>query len=76
MSNEVYCLNLEYDSDNDMLVWTVKYIHDDSIRSYASPAKSFSKAVGIRSDVKKEDWFSFCNKMKGKKMNFVLPEEK
>ncbi len=74
MNSTVHCLDLNYDAENDMLIWTIKYIHDDSVRTYASPAKSFVEAVGIKGSVSKEDWLVFCEKMKGKKMNFVLPE--
>lgn len=73
--NEVICVNLDYDAPNDMLIWTLNYMHNNSTINYASPAQSFLDAVGIKSKVNSDDWKLFCQKMKGKKMNFVLPKD-
>ena len=75
MPSEVVCLNLEYDENNDMLLWTVKFLHNSDVKTIASPAASFADAVGIKGKVNKQDWDVFCNQMKNKKCNFVLPQE-
>jgi hypothetical protein len=75
MSNEVVCLNLSYDDSNDMLLWTIKFLHNEEVMNIASPAASFADAVGIKGKINKEDWEEFCIKMKNKKCNFVLPKE-
>ncbi len=75
MSSEVVCLNLEYDEGNDMLLWTIKFLHNSNVQTIASPAASFAEAVGIKGKISKQDWDSFCTKMKNKKCNFVLPQE-
>jgi len=75
MHSEVVCLNLEYDENNDMLLWTVKFLHNSDVKTIASPAASFADAVGIKGKVNKQDWDVFCNQMKNKKCNFVLPQE-
>lgn len=75
MPSEVVCLNLEYDESNDMLLWTVKFLHNSDVKTIASPAASFADAVGIKEKINKQDWDVFCNQMKNKKCNFVLPQE-
>lgn len=75
MSSEVVCLNLEYDENNDMLLWTVKFLHNSDVKTIASPASSFADAVGIKKKISKQDWDVFCSQMKNKKCNFVLPQE-
>lgn len=76
MSSEAFCKNLEYDKDNDMLIWTLYFTKSDSIKNIASPAKSFAEAVGITKNISKDDWEKFCESMKNKKINFILPEDK
>lgn len=74
-NSEVFCINLEYDEKNDMLLWTVKFLKDNSIKTFASTSDSFCQASGIRGTVSAEMWKDFCLKMKNKKMNFILPED-
>lgn len=73
-NSEVFCLNLEYDEKNDMLLWTVKFLKDNSVKTFASTSSSFCQAMGIKGNVSTEIWKDFCLKMKNKKMNFVVPE--
>jgi hypothetical protein len=70
------CKNVEYDSKNDMLIWELHFIHNKSDVKIASPAKSFLEASNINGKVSENDWEYFCNLMKNKKINFVLPEDK
>jgi len=74
MSSEAICLNLNYDLDTDMLVWTVRFLDSDEVKNIASPASDFSSALGFKEKVSKKDWEFFCNKIKNKKINFILPE--
>ena len=76
MSNEAMCINLEYEPNNDMVIWTLRFLHEGGPRSIASPAASFAEAVGINGKISKDEWELFCKQMKNKKVNFVLPEEK
>lgn len=76
MSSEAICQNLKYDPENDMLIWTLYFLKDESTRNIASPAKSFAEAVGVSGKVSKDNWDFFCKNMKNKKVNFILPEEK
>lgn len=74
METPATCLDLHYDDISDMLVWTIKFDADESIKSVVSPASSFSEAVGIKGKVTKADWSVFCQNMKNKKINFSLPK--
>lgn len=74
MSSEAICLNLNYDLDTDMLIWTVRFLHNDEVKNVASPAADFSLALGLKDKVSKKDWEFFCNQIKNKKINFILPE--